>query len=367
MEANPGKPTKIKAINWQEQYSKNHKLIKNLIIEAEEPGNEEINIEVAFRRSKVTLGSYVTLDWTHKSDIRKISTKIKEYSLDVSQKRPLNFLMTAEPGSGKSHFVKCLAKMENNNISAVTFNMATFKKSEDFIHPIDEVRNLKVQDKLPVLFIDEFDSSDDNYSFLLPLLWDGEIQLSNRDFKLGKIVIILAGSRNEISKTITAAKKMEGDPILENSTSKLKDLLSRINGGDFEIPKLDLIKGERDRRVDKVCIALSLLQERFGHKLQLVPWALLNFISNTKFKYGVRSIAQFIDLINYSEDFTKEIHLEKLKLPLTNVTELKNSCLPYHLIMTESEGKDEIISRWNEAIKHNTLVRFVAKQPENEY
>lgn len=348
----------------EESYAQSNKEIKEFIIVNDKPGKNEINLVEAYKRSTNTLGSYVTLDWKHKLEITLISRKIRNYSLDRTQRRPLNFLMTAEPGSGKSHFVKCLAnKLSNLNVRAVTYNMSAFEKPEDFIHSLEIVRNLKVKDILPILFIDEFDSDEKNYSFLLPLLWDGEMQLSNRNLNLGKIVIILAGSKDEISKTIANTKKMEEETKENSNSTKLKDLLSRINGGDFEIPKLDAVKGSRDRRVDKVCLTIALLQQRFGQDLQLVPWALLKFISNTKFRYGVRSIAQLIDLIPFSEDCKNKITVDNLKLPLKSLAALNGSSLPYHLLTSDAE---EIIERWNNAIIHKTLVRFVKDEFEED-
>ena len=61
--------------------------------------------------------------------------------------------MIAAPGSGKSHFVKCLSEsFVNTNVGAVTYNMASLEKLEDLLQPIEGVRNLKVQDKLPIFF-----------------------------------------------------------------------------------------------------------------------------------------------------------------------------------------------------------------------
>src|SRR5436853_4340210 len=81
------------------------------------------------------------------------------------------------------------------------------------------------------------------------------------------------------------------------ATGKLVDLLSRINGGIINIPDLDLRSEHRDRRVDKVCIAVGLSKARFGDDLSEMPRSLLRFIAHTTFRYGVRSIAHLIDLI----------------------------------------------------------------------
>ena len=117
--------------------------------------------------------------------------------------------------------------------------------------------------------------------------------------------------------------------------TKIVDLMSRINGGLFEIPDLDFQKNNRDRRVDKICLTISLMQRRFGDKLCLVPWALLKFIGESKFRYGVRSIAQLIDLIPNSDKITDRITMDELNLPFTSSVVLKKSSIAYHILPTE--------------------------------
>jgi len=53
-------------------------------------------------------------------------------------------------------------------VQAVTFNMATMRSPDDMAQPIDELRNLKVNDRFPLLFLDEFDSDPSHYAALLP-------------------------------------------------------------------------------------------------------------------------------------------------------------------------------------------------------
>jgi hypothetical protein len=55
----------------------------------------------------------------------------------------------------------------------VTANMPSIRDIDDLLGPLDEVRNLKAEGKLPVLFLDEFDSDDQHYPLLPPLLWTG--------------------------------------------------------------------------------------------------------------------------------------------------------------------------------------------------
>lgn len=338
---------------FKEYFNQSSSYILKQIVNADMPA-DGINISEHYDHSTYTLGDYTTLDYVHRNDIRKLMRTIIDYSNDSSKKRPLNIIMQAEPGSGKSHFIKCLAeKLYYYDVSAVTFNMSSLQNLEDFIQPLEAVRNQKVLDQLPILFLDEFDSDEKNYPLLLPLLWDGEMHVGQRDLKLGKVVIILAGSSTQIEKSVKSAKGMVKD--VDQERTKIIDLLSRINGGEFNIPDLDYKDEERDRRVDKVCISISLLINRFSKKLENVPWALLKFISLSKFRYGVRSLTHFIDMIPPIEDDTTELQVKDLRLPLKSVPELKNSSLAYHLVA--DDGPAAIVTLWKDLSSHTKLVK----------
>jgi hypothetical protein len=150
---------------------------------------------MAIRESDIALPGYATLDAFHRQDISRLVRTFSGYLSDDTRKRPLNSLMLAEPGAGKSHFIACIAdRMVAERVSAVTFNMATMQNYDDLAKPIDELRNLKVRDRFPLLFLDEFDSDPKWYAILLPLLWEGQLHIGHRDLKLGKAIVVLAGS-----------------------------------------------------------------------------------------------------------------------------------------------------------------------------
>jgi hypothetical protein len=345
----------------QKVYVKAQTKITDVVFSDDAPG-ADLDISTAYLRSTNLLGDYVTLDWQHRNDIIRIISEIRQYAEDRTRHRPLNIVMQAEPGSGKSHFVRCLAKkLENYHASSVDFNMASLQSIDDLLQPLDAIRNLKVMDRLPILFLDEFDSDPRRYSLLLPLMWDGELHIGHRDLKLGKLVIILAGSGKNLEDAIKKARGMQKTDMPEDA--KIVDLLSRINGGELEIPSLDLREGERDRRVDKVCLTISLIQNRFGHTVELVAWALLRFVAMSRFRYGVRSIAHLIDLVTPADEDQKMIDLSRLTLPLNSVAELKSSSLAYHLI-TE-DGPSAIIDAWKDCIECEALIR-VLPEPKEE-
>jgi hypothetical protein len=326
---------------------------------------KEIDISEPYAVSMRLLGDYVTLDSEHQEDIDRIIRTISLYAEDRSRRRPLNIIMRAEPGSGKSQFVKCLARrLQRYQATAVDFNMASLQNIEDLVVPLDAVRNQKVLDHLPILFLDEFDANPTKFPILLPLLWDGELHIAHRDLKLGKLVLILAGSTVLIEQAMRDGKTMQ--KTVDAGDDKLADLLSRINGGELQIPSLDLVEKDRDRRIDKVCLTIALLQQRFGEGLQLIPWSLLRFVYATKFRYGVRSIAHLIDLLRPHdqnkfhqahrlpfESPASKITLEGL--PLITAAQLKESSLAYHIVA--EDGPAAVINQWSRISGSQALMK----------
>lgn len=346
----------FKRLKDEERVTEARRIIQNSIINAAELPDERVPLAVA--ESETLLKGYATLDEQHRGEIQKLIKHITSYLSDSTRKRPFNALMLAAPGAGKSHFIKQLANsMKEERVQAVTFNMATMQSADDMAQPIDELRNLKVNDRFPLLFLDEFDSDPSRYAALLPLLWDGELQIGHRDLKLGKAVIVLAGSNPDLPKAMDQSARMRLEPEMGERfipTGKLIDLLSRINGGVINIPDLDLRSEQRDRRVDKVCVAVALIKSRFGSDLREVPRWLLRFIAQTTFRYGVRSIAHLIDVIESESFDNKALKGGSLGLPIVSEEALQESSLKLHLL-----DKDQgfgIVNRWEELTKDEAVV-----------
>lgn len=345
-------------LSQEERLRESRQIIRESVING--VGVPDPRLALAIAESEALLPGYATLDEQHRDEIQKLIQHIKAYLSDLTRKRPFNALMLAAPGAGKSHFIKQLASsMKSERVQAVTFNMATMRSADDIEQPIDEVRNIKVNDHFPLLFLDEFDTDPSRYGALLPLLWDGELHLGHRDLKLGKAVIVLAGSNPDLPETMAQSAKMRlgssGDEAL-SSPGKLIDLLSRINGGTINIPDLDLQSANRDRRVDKVCVATSLIKWRFGQDLAEVPRSLLRFVAQTRFRYGVRSIAHLIDVIDVKAINEKSLNAEAMNLPFDDEKILHASSLSLHLL-DESEAFG-IVSRWRECSKDDTILNI---------
>ncbi len=262
------------------------------------PNLEDLfNLELAFAISTSVLPGYATLDAKHIKGINDAITEIEKYCIDPSKKRPINFMLNASPGAGKSHFVGCIAKRMKTpyRIESVGYNMATMENYSELAPALDEARNLKVDDKMPLLFLDEFDTEPSFYALLLPLMWDGEVNLGDRKLRIGRCIIVLAGSDEKLRKELKNARRMEiPDEIDFKDKKKLPDLISRINGGEISIPPFSDSNRNIARKPDKVCIAVALLRKKFGKDLTTVPVAFLRFVARTYFQHGVRSIEHLV-------------------------------------------------------------------------
>lgn len=338
------------------------KVIQNSVIDMREAPDGRFRLAIA--ESESLLRGYATLDDPHRTEIADLMQNMGLYLRDSTRKRPFNALMLAAPGAGKSHFInKLAAAMKDQRVQAVNFNMATMQSTDDMAQPVDELRNLKVNDRFPLLFLDEFDSDPSRYPALLPLLWDGTLQVGHRDLRLGKAVIILAGSSPDLPKAMDLSAKMGLDVEAQpgsSPTGKLIDLLSRINGGVINIPDFDLRTGKRDRRVDKICVAIALLKDRFGSGLEQIPRALLRFIAHTTFRYGVRSIAHLVDVIHSDAFHEGKLGLAALRLPSTSEEALRSSSLRLHLV--DKDQAFGIVNRWLEFSKDEVMVT-IARPP----
>lgn len=295
---------------------------------------------------------YATLRFDHITEIYEVINAIELYRNDMTVSRPLNFLLLATPGSGKSQLVKSIvAKLAESAVGLKSFNMATMTSKADLAPVLDAARNYIVDGKMPLVFLDEFDSHESYYPLLLPLLWDGELDVGSGDLRIGKSVFFLAGSRASLPNRLETAREMHGRQTKNKDDDKLVDLFSRINGRVVEIPSL---AGSRKKTApDKVIIAMHLLGQRFK-ACKEVPRSILAFVAETEFRYEARSIATLINQISLQSEEPGEqisrLTKEDLNtLPLSETKVLKQSPLTFHLL--HEDGEDGLVDAWRSAME----------------
>jgi hypothetical protein len=345
---------------------KNLEAIRDTILQmVEDPDRRkelELPVLLYSYASREVLPGYSTLDYGHIRDLNDVLQAITSYIGDRSLERPLNFLLLASPGSGKSHLINCLANYLGKNIGRVLFNMATMQSKDDLGPVLDQARNVSIDGKLPLVFLDEFDSNDAHYPLLLPLLWDGQLDVGRGDLRLGRSVFFLAGSRSTLPGKLAAARNMVAARADAADDTKLEDVFSRINGTVISLPSL--ADADKDRVPEKIVVAMELLRRRFK-ACTSVPWALLRFIARAQFRYEARSIAALINQIPVegSDKLAALTREHLVKLPLKPRERLKTSPLALHLV--DGAGPRGLSTLWEQSltIKASQRLRYEPPLP----
>lgn len=194
------------------------------------------------------LPGYVGIAPEFGAQVAKLRRAIQTQFASLAPRRPLNCLLIANPGAGKSHFVKMLAKGAGAEFREI--NIARCPDQESILKAFMNLVIARI-DKL-VLLIDEFDTKVGGqhvFPLLLGPLWDGEFDHEGQRRVLGKnFVSVLVGSQKETTAAFVA--------FLKDAGSKGPDLESRING-----PRLQLSGPSADvARVEKAYLICDLLQ-----------------------------------------------------------------------------------------------------------
>lgn len=112
--------------------------------------------------------------------------------------RPLNILLAAPPGSGKSFLIKQLVKSAGQErFSFEEVYVAAFDDVSELLGVFQRAQSVFVSGKIPVVFFDEVDSKVADspiYKRFLSPMWDGTFFIGKDKFHLGRSIFFFAGS-----------------------------------------------------------------------------------------------------------------------------------------------------------------------------
>ncbi len=174
---------------------------------------------------------------------------MERYAQKVNAPRPLNILLAAGPGSGKSFLIKQLIGAIDAKAQFEELYIASLDSVAEIYHMFQRVQSINLEGKMPVVFFDEIDAAlpVDVYAKFLSPMWEGYFYLGKDKYHLGRAIFFFAGSgigkEAEWIKMLSSAEgtsydvsyakwRVEFDKQLRKGSTtsgKLADFLDRID------------------------------------------------------------------------------------------------------------------------------------------
>ena len=231
-------------------------------------------------KASPSIGNFITFNEDFLADLTNLKDSLVNYVKRVKVKRPFNILLIAPPGSGKSFLVKQLAAEmpEEENVIFEEYQVGTFYSTENLYDILRRIQSLNLEDKVPMVFLDEIDTQSDSqyiYQYLLAPMYDGKFYKGGIYSNLGKAILVFA-----ISKTadIYATENLSHDieyrtwfEQVENNIENIKettdiqkygDFLDRIDRNIF-FPNSELNFIRSSRNTEAIYISIKLIEKHF--------------------------------------------------------------------------------------------------------
>ncbi|MGE4557324.1 MAG: AAA family ATPase [Desulfovibrionaceae bacterium] len=177
---------------------------------------------------KAVHGQHLTVDREEVERINAVGQLFEQYQMNLRDVKPLSIAVFGQPGSGKSFAVKELARACLDSQYILEFNLAQLERESDLALAFQEARDASVQGRIPLVFWDEFDSSDLRWlrHFLAPMQ-DGEFYADGKRYPLGRSIFVFAGGTR---RSFKAFAERSAEEQAWFSARKGPDFVSRLRG-----------------------------------------------------------------------------------------------------------------------------------------
>jgi ATPase family protein associated with various cellular activities (AAA) len=196
---------------------------QQIALEGERAAGQEIPIE--------RMGGWSSVDRIEIESMRSVRNIISEYLSTARKGRPLNLAVFGPPGSGKSFAIKQMSKELTTGgarISILEFNLSQLRSADELPAALQRVRDHAVQETLPLVFWDEFDSALAGQelgwlvNFLAPMQ-DGTFIEAGNTRPIGPAIFVFAGGTHA---TMDSFRRR----AIDLPSTKATDFLSRLRG-----------------------------------------------------------------------------------------------------------------------------------------
>ncbi|MBL4829399.1 MAG: ATP-binding protein [Aliivibrio sp.] len=288
---------------------------------------------------RAKFGNLLTVDRNEIENLRSVFRRIVEFVKDRNSNKPLSIAVFGPPGCGKSFSVKQLISEIRKifpNVISENFhemNVAQLDSISELASSLQGVRNDVIGNKIPVVFLDEFDSDGPSgkgkwLKYFLAPMQDGEFRDENSSHDLGKVIFVFAGGTKE-SLADFSDIPLDSTEEGEYRKNKVPDFASRLSGFIDIIGPNKKINTSKNPQQDVVyyirrAILLRSILERSnnqlftGKNLNIDKGVLRAFLMVDKYKHGARSLEAIVSMSNLSN----KNKFERSHLPPEHLLEL---------------------------------------------
>lgn len=260
-------------------------------------------------------GKLTTVDRAEIESFRSIKNIMQEYIYSEKNQKPLSIAVFGAPGSGKSFGITEIAEsIDKERKRKVTFNISQFTFTKDLANDFHKIRDVSLEGKVPLVFMDEFDSKFESEElgwikyFLVPMQ-DGEFLDFESMHPIGRAIFVFAGSTYNSFKDFydfcnssnMQSKSFSGLDSCRSISNKCPDFLSRLRGF------VNILGLNRANEEDETYIILRAIQLRslieasapniLSGNSANISCGLLNALINVpEYMHGVRSMLAILEM-----------------------------------------------------------------------
>lgn len=248
----------------------------------------------------IRFGDFITTDRDEAECLRNIDYVLREYGRDTTSKKPLSLAVFGPPGAGKSFAVTEMMKSIFKNPWVETCNLSQLSDPMDLGNILLKFKDASSNQRVSVLFVDEFDSSLEArplgwLRYFLALMQDGTFKHDKDLLHVDKCILVFAGGVFQQFMDFAGQSTASSDEKrLEFARAKGPDFVSRLSG------HIDLIGINRQDEYDdgfvmrRALLLRSLIERRnltgiTGTSL-LTPALIEAMLKVSQYNHGARSM-----------------------------------------------------------------------------
>lgn len=255
-----------------------------------------------------TVGAWSSADRQEIEGVRSVNNAMREYLALKKPEKPICVAVFGQPGAGKSFVIREIAKgLGIGDEAQLTFNLSQFDSVDDLQTAFDQVRDLNLKGKMPLVFWDEFDTPYQGQAlgwlryFLAPMQ-DGEFFHQGLSHPLGAGIYVFAGATTHSFEEFS-----QGDSAQDRAAKK-PDFISRlrafinirgINGNPNTVE--DRLYMIRRAFVLRQYLEANAPQIKQGHQFEIESGVLDAFLLITSYRHGSRSLENLLKMSSLSD------------------------------------------------------------------